>query len=121
MQSLDNLMRDYSGNVPGASVIVIRDGKVVLRRSYGLANLEERVAATPDTNYRLASVTKQFTAAAILILAKQGKLSLDDPISKYLALPAYAKTIKIRHLLTHTSGLRRERRASSRTPMFSRS
>ena len=105
MQSVDHLMRDYTGNVPGASVLVVRDGQVVLRKSYGMANLEERTAATPDTNYRLASVTKQFTAASILILAKSGKLSLDDPITKYLPLPAYAKAITIRHLLTHTSGV----------------
>src|SRR6202011_5397461 len=100
-----NLLRDYSGTVPGASVLVVRDGKVILRKSYGMANLEERIAATPDTNYRLASVTKQFTAASILILAKSGKLSLDDPITKYLTLPAYANAITIRHLLTHTSGV----------------
>jgi CubicO group peptidase (beta-lactamase class C family) len=105
MHSVDNLLRDYSGNVPGASVLVVRDGKVVMRKSYGMANLEERIAATPDTNYRLASVTKQFTAASILILAREKKLSLDDPITKYLALPAYANAITIRHLLTHTSGV----------------
>lgn len=105
MQPIDNRMRDYSGNVPGASVLVVRDGQVVFRKSYGLANLEERVAATPDTNYRLASVTKQFTAAAILLLSKSGKLSLDDSITKYLELPEYANAITIRHLLTHTSGL----------------
>ena len=73
MHSVDNLMREYSGGVPGASVLVIRDGKVVVRKSYGMANLEERIAATPATNYRLASVTKQFTAVAILTLAKSGK------------------------------------------------
>ena len=105
MHSVDNLMHDYSGGVPGASVLVVRDGKVVVRKSYGMANLEERIAATPGTNYRLASVTKQFTAAAILMLAKGGKLSLDDPIAKYLALPGYANAITVRQLLTHTSGL----------------
>ncbi|HEX9501093.1 MAG TPA: serine hydrolase domain-containing protein, partial [Thermoanaerobaculia bacterium] len=105
MHSADDLLRDYSGNVPGASVLVVLDGNVVMRKSYGMANLEQRTAATPDTNYRLASVTKQFTAASILILAKSGKLSLDDPITKYLALPAHANAITIRHLLTHTSGL----------------
>jgi CubicO group peptidase (beta-lactamase class C family) len=105
MNEIDPLMREYSGSVPGASVLVVRNGEVVFRRSYGMANLEEHIAATPDTNYRLASVTKQFTAAAILILAKQGKLSIDDPITKYLGLPHYAEAITIRHLLTHTSGL----------------
>lgn len=105
MHSVDNVMRDYSGNVPGASVLVVRDGQVLIRKSYGLANLEEHIAATPDANYRLASDTKQFTAAAILLLSKSRKLSLDDPITKYLALPDYANAITIRHLLTHTSGL----------------
>src|SRR6266849_4478143 len=99
--NLDAQMRDYAGDVPGASVLVVRDGRVLLRKSYGMANLEERIAATPDTHYRLASVTKQFTAASILLLG----IPLDDPITKYLALPDYANAITIRHLLSHTSGL----------------
>src|SRR5439155_9046906 len=99
MHSVDNLMRDYTGNAPGASVLVVRDGKVLMQKSYGMADLEQRIATTPDTNYRLASVTKQFTAASILILAKDKKLSIDDPITKYLPLPAYANAITIRHLL----------------------
>ncbi len=104
--NLDSLFHDYSGDVPGASVIVIRRGKVVFRKAYGMANLEERIAATSDTHYRLASVTKQFTAAAILTLADQKKLSIDDPIRRWLpSLPPYADAITIRHLLTHTSGL----------------
>ena len=103
--NVDALMRDYGGDAPGAGVLVVRDGRVLLRKSYGLANLEERIAASPETHYRLASVTKQFTAAAILILAERGKLSLEDSITKYLPLPAYANAITIRHLLTHTSGL----------------
>ena len=103
---VDPLFRDYSGDVPGASVVVIRDGRVVLRKSYGLADVEARVPVTPATNFRLASVSKQFTAAAIAILGKRGALSYDDPIVKYLTtLPAYARPITIRHLLTHTSGL----------------
>ena len=103
-QSIDGLMRDYSGDVPGASVLVVREGQVVFRQSYGMANLEERVASTPDTHYRLASLTKQFTAAAILTLAERGKLSLDDRATRFLqTLPENG--ITIRHLLTHTSGL----------------
>ena len=105
MQQIDGLLHNYAGDVPGASVLVVRDGKVVFRKSYGMANLEDRIAATPDTNYRLASMTKQFTAAAILMLAERGKLTLNDPITKYLALPTYANAITIRQLLTHTSGL----------------
>lgn len=100
------LMRDYDGDVPGASVLVLRDGHVVERASYGLADLEARVPVTPRTNFRLASMTKQFTAAAIGILARRGALSYDDPITRFLpALPPYARAISIRQLLTHTSGL----------------
>lgn len=105
-QDIDALMRDYSGNVPGASVLVVKDDKVVFSKGYGLTNLEEKTAASPQTHYRLASVTKQFTAAAILTLAEQGRLSLDDSVRKHLpSLPAHADAITIRHLLMHTSGL----------------
>lgn len=96
------LMRDYDGDVPGASVLVMRDGEAVVRRAYGLANVEDRITATPATNYRLASVTKQFTAAAILLLMESGKLQLDDAVRKWL--PA-ASGVTIRQLLTHTGGL----------------
>jgi CubicO group peptidase (beta-lactamase class C family)/microsomal dipeptidase-like Zn-dependent dipeptidase len=106
LSRLDTLLRDYAGDAPGASVLVVRDGKPVVRRSYGFANLEERIATTPETNYRLASVTKQFTAASILLLAEAGKLQLDDPIRKWLpTLPTAAQPVTIRHLLTHTGGL----------------
>jgi CubicO group peptidase (beta-lactamase class C family) len=99
-------MREYDGDVPGASLLVIRDGVPVVRRSYGLSNVEERVAATPATNYRLASVTKQFTAASILLLAEGGRLQLDDPVRKWLpSLPEETASVTIRHLLTHTGGL----------------
>jgi CubicO group peptidase (beta-lactamase class C family) len=103
---IDALMRPYQGAVPGASVLVLRDGLPIFRRAYGLADLEARIAAAPATNYRLASMTKQFTAAAILLLDEQGRLTLDDPVRKWLpSLPAAADGIKVRHLLTHTSGL----------------
>jgi CubicO group peptidase (beta-lactamase class C family) len=103
---IDALIRPYAGAVPGASVLVVRDGLPIIRRSVGLADLEGRVPATPATNYRLASMTKQFTAAAILLLAEDGRLSLADPVRKWLpSLPAAADAVTIRHLLTHTSGL----------------
>lgn len=103
---IDQLMSRYMGQVPGASVLVLRDGQPVFRRSYGLADLEDNVAATPSTNYRLASITKQFTAACILLLAEDGKLKLDDPVKRWLpSLPAAADTVTLRHLLSHTSGL----------------
>ncbi|MBV8877290.1 MAG: beta-lactamase family protein [Gammaproteobacteria bacterium] len=103
---IDELMRAYSGAVPGAAVLVLRDGAPVFRRAYGLADLEQHVAATPATNYRLASMTKQFTAAAVLALAEEGRLSLDDPVRKWLpSLPPAADAMTLRQLLTHTSGL----------------
>jgi CubicO group peptidase (beta-lactamase class C family) len=103
---IDSLMRAYQGEVPGASVLVLRDGEALVRRSYGLANLAEGTAATPETNYRLASISKQFTAAAVLLLVQEGKLSLEDRARKWLpSLPATADAITIRQLLTHTGGL----------------
>lgn len=105
--AVDALMHDYAGDDgPGAALLVLCDGTPLVRRGYGLADLEARVAATPQTNFRLASVTKQFTATAILLLAEDGKLTLDDPVRKWLpSLPAVADPITLRHLLTHTSGL----------------
>jgi CubicO group peptidase (beta-lactamase class C family) len=103
---IDALMRAYQGAVPGACVAVLRDGEPVFRCSYGLANLESRVAATTATNYRLASLTKQFTSSAILLLAEEGRLTIDDPVRKWLpTLPDGAGEMVIRNLLTHTSGL----------------
>ncbi|WP_133477747.1 serine hydrolase domain-containing protein [Cognatilysobacter segetis] len=100
------LMRDYTGDVPGASLLVLRDGVPIVRRAYGLADLEAGAATTPRTNYRLASVSKQFTAAAILLLAERGRLRLDDRVRAWLpTLPAAADTVTLHHLLTHTSGL----------------
>ena len=102
----DALLRDYRGQVPGASVLVLRDGQPLYRRGHGLADLEAGTAATAQTNYRLASVSKQFTAAAILLLAQDGVLSLDDPVTRWLpSLPAAADAVTLRHLLSHASGL----------------
>jgi CubicO group peptidase (beta-lactamase class C family) len=103
---IDALMQAYQGAVPGASVLVIHDGRIVARRAYGLADLEAHTAATPATAYRLASMTKQFTAAAILLLAQEGRVSLDDKIRRWLpTLPDAAAPMTLKHLLTHTSGL----------------
>jgi CubicO group peptidase (beta-lactamase class C family) len=103
---IDALMRAYQGAVPGACVAVIHHGASIFRRAYGLADVENRAAATPATNYRLASITKQFTAAAILLLAEDGHLTVDDPVRKWLpSLPDAADGIRIHHLLAHTSGL----------------
>lgn len=103
---IDALMRGYSGDVPGASVLVLQDGRPLVSRAYGLARLTDKVKATPATNYRLASMTKQFTATAVLLLAQDGRLSLDDRIKSYLpTLPAAADMVTIRELLTHRGGL----------------
>lgn len=102
---IDALLRAYQGEVPGASVLVLRNGSPAFRGSYGLADLENRVAATPSTNFRLASMTKQFTAAAILLLAEDRRLTLDDPVRNWLPLPDAAAAMTLRHLLSHTSGL----------------
>ena len=105
-RAVDAMMERYAGDVPGASVLVLRDGVPLLRKSYGLADREARIAATPATNYRLASVTKQFTAAAIMLLVEEKRLSLDDGVRRWLpSLPARADSITVRHLLTHSSGL----------------
>jgi CubicO group peptidase (beta-lactamase class C family) len=96
----------YGGKHPGASVAVIKDGAIVFERSYGMANIEGGEKATALTNYRLASMTKQFTAMSILILEDKGQLKLDDRVAKYLPeLASAAPTVTVRHLLTHTSGL----------------
>jgi CubicO group peptidase (beta-lactamase class C family) len=106
-QFVDSLFSAYSGStVPGASVVVIADGRVALRRAYGMADLERRVAATPETDYRLASVSKQFTAMAVMLLATDGTLRYDQPVRDFLPeLPAAARPVTIRQLLNHTSGL----------------
>ena len=105
-ERIDSMMADYAGDGPGAALLVVRGGERVLRKGYGLADLEARVAVTPETSFRLASVSKQFTAAAILLLAQDGALSLDDPVRKWLpSLPAATGGITLHHLLTHTSGL----------------
>src|SRR5688500_8453036 len=102
---IDELLKRYQGEGPGAAVAVIREG-VAEHHVDGYANLEQRERITSATNFRLASVTKQFTAAAVLLLLEDGKLALDDRVRQWLpSLPAAAETVTLRHLLTHTSGL----------------
>jgi CubicO group peptidase (beta-lactamase class C family) len=106
VNEVNALMTRYDGAVPGASLLVVHDGKPVLRKSWGLADVEAGVKAGPSTNYRLASVTKQFTAAAILLLVQDGKLNLADRIRTFFpALPSSLDSVTIQHLLTHTSGI----------------
>jgi len=96
-------------HVPGVSVAVVKDGKIVKAEGYGLANIELNVPARPETVYKIGSVSKQFIASGIMMLIQEGKISLDDKISKFLdGTPDTWKDITIRHLLTHTSGIVRE-------------
>ncbi|HET8899436.1 MAG TPA: serine hydrolase domain-containing protein [Rhodanobacteraceae bacterium] len=105
-QTIDSLMQRYGGDVPGASLLVLKDGKPLVERGWGKANLEQDTDAEADTNYRLASVSKQFTAAAILLLAEDGALSLDDSLRRWLPeLPAPDQAITLRQVLIHSSGL----------------
>lgn len=105
--AIDALFASYTGEaVPGASVIVIRDGRVLFRRAYGMADLDHHVPATPTTDYRLASMTKQFTGMATMLLVRDGRLSYDQPVRSVLSeLPPATAAVTIRHLLNHTSGL----------------
>jgi CubicO group peptidase (beta-lactamase class C family) len=92
---------------PGCALAVARGGKILYEKGYGLANIEEGVEITPRTVFDIGSTSKQFTAASILLLEKQGRLSIQDDIRKYVPeIPDYGRTITIRHLLNHTSGLR---------------
>ena len=91
---------------PGVAVTIIDRGAIVHARGYGLAHLPRKPAITPETVFDLASVSKQFTAMAIMILAERGTIALDDPLTKYFPrFPAYAGRITLRHLLHHTGGL----------------
>jgi CubicO group peptidase (beta-lactamase class C family) len=107
LRAVDALFTPYDRpDAPGASVVVIRDGQVVLSRAYGLAELETSARATPETQYRLASLTKQFTAMAVMLLVEQGRLRYDDRVVDVLpGFPAYLSELRIRHLLNHTSGI----------------
>ncbi|HEX5733975.1 MAG TPA: serine hydrolase domain-containing protein [Blastocatellia bacterium] len=96
-------------HIPGLSLAVIKDGKIIKAQGYGMANVELNVPATAETVYKIGSVSKQFLAAGIMLLIQENKISLDDKISKFLeGTPDTWKDITVRHLLTHTSGIVRE-------------
>jgi D-alanyl-D-alanine carboxypeptidase len=100
------LKRAVRAGGPGAAAVVVVDGKILYRQAYGMANLELGVPLQPDMVFRLGSVTKQFTATAIMMLVEQGKVALQDPIDKYLpGYPMQGHLITVEHLLTHTSGI----------------
>src|SRR5215208_1541711 len=95
-----------TGNVAALSVAVVRGGDTIVMKGYGSADLENDIPATAQTVYRIGSVTKQFTSVAIMQLVQQGKLSLDDEITKFVPnAPTHGRRILIRHLLNHTSGI----------------
>jgi CubicO group peptidase (beta-lactamase class C family) len=95
--------------IPGLSLAVVKEGKVIKAEGYGLANVELNVPARPETAYKIASVSKQFLATGIMLLVQEGKISVDDKVGKYLdGTPESWNGVTIRHLLTHTSGIVRE-------------
>jgi CubicO group peptidase (beta-lactamase class C family) len=107
--ALDDYVRGQMARqkIPGLSLVVCRDGVVVRAGGFGFANVEHDVAATPETVYQSGSMGKQFTATAVMMLAEQGKLSVDDPVTRtFPDAPESWKPITIRHLLTHTSGIK---------------
>jgi CubicO group peptidase (beta-lactamase class C family) len=93
---------------PGASVLVVQDGQVALMKAYGLAQVDRRLPVTTESNFRLASLSKQFTATAIMLLVADGRIAYDDSLAKVLPLaelPRYARAVTVRQLLNHTAGL----------------
>ena len=106
-KQIDRLFSNYNQATPGVAVAVVRDGKVIFKKGYGAANLEYDAPITTKTVFQLASVSKQFTAFSVYLLEKQGKISLEDDIRKYLPeLPDVGKTVRVKHLLAHTSGVK---------------
>ena len=96
-------------NIPGLSLAVVKAGEIIKAEGYGVADIKRQIPARPDTVYKIASVSKQFIAAGIMLLAQDGRLAIHDPISTYLeGTPPAWKDITIGHLLTHASGLVRE-------------
>ena len=103
---VESVLSPYTGQVPGASLLILKDGEALVRQSQGFADLEAGRATTPQTNFRLASVSKQFTAMSILLLVQDGVLSLDQPVHDWLpSLPPATRSVTLRHLLSHRGGL----------------
>ena len=106
-ETLDTYINgQYTTDAPGVSILVAKDGKTIYSKGFGMANLENSVPNAPKHVFEIGSITKQFTAVAILMLEEQGKLSVDDEMTKYIPdYPTQGKTITIHHLLNHTSGI----------------
>ena len=104
---VDEIFRRWTPSTPGCAIGVDVKGEPVVRAAYGMADLEREAPNTPETIFETGSVAKQFTATAVLLLARDGKLSLDDPVRRYIPeLPVSAAAVTIRQMLQHTSGLR---------------
>jgi CubicO group peptidase (beta-lactamase class C family) len=111
---VDRIFSGFNTHTPGCAVGVAYRGDVVLKSGYGMADLERNVPITAETVFESGSVAKQFTATALLLLAQQGKISLDDPLRKYLPeIPDYGTPLTIRHVMSHLSGLREWRLVAS--------
>jgi CubicO group peptidase (beta-lactamase class C family) len=106
-RAFEKVVKAYVGPAPGCAAAVSLNGEVVFAEAFGLADLEHNVPNTAQTIFESGSVAKQFTAAALVLLQQEGKLSIDDPVRKYIPeLPDYGSPLTIRHLLNHTAGLR---------------
>ena len=107
-QQVDKVFQPWDSTVsPGCALSVMQDGHIVYQRGYGMADLDHDIPITPETVFHVASISKQFTAASIILLTREGKISLDDDVHKYIPeLPDFGAPITIRHLIHHTSGLR---------------
>jgi len=104
---IEKAMDRYKPANPGAQLAISRNGQVIFSQTWGMADLEHRVPLTNESIIEAGSVSKQFTAAAILLLEQQGKLSLNDDVRKYVPeLPDYGTPVTLRHLMQHTSGLK---------------
>lgn len=103
---ISEIFKDYQGKNPGTAVAIFENGKIVYQKSFGMADLEAKKPVQPNTNFRLASVSKQFTATAILLLEQRGLIDLNWNLNQvFEEFPAYGKAIKVQHLLNHTSGI----------------
>jgi len=106
-KKIDSLFSNYNSKTAGVAVGIVKDGELIFKKGYGTANLEYDIPITSKTIFNVGSVSKQFAAFSIYLLEKQGKISLDDDVRKYIPeLPIYEKIITIRHLCSHTSGLK---------------
>src|SRR6266436_1386666 len=105
-QQVDSIANQvlHSTGVPSASVAVVKNGRLAYANTYGAAKLNPRLAATPDMRYAIGSISKQFTAVAILLLQQDGKLKLDDPVSRFIPGLSRGNEVTVRQLLSHTSG-----------------